>query len=302
MTPPRRLKKGPPSSQPPAARATEPSERRLIHSLLRTTRGRVIVLALWLCAAVFIGAWYGKLDSPPYDAQTPVVFYLINNFQIDSIHPDIVLTVTPGLVTYRYSLLDDKVTQEVAHPETIRGRPVPTSWNPDDYQTALKLIEQIAPPVAAATGAEVVIRRSIARAGEALNATERYTRPLTIEGRIAFYVASAVVGASGGYLGYWLTYDERKKLDSHEVESQLMNPALWKSSADYIQACLNIDTAFNNYQVIAAMDPTRVMRSQFDLVAGQHKRCAEFLKGRGSGGVKFDDHARTALALAAAFK
>ena len=197
----------------------------------------VILVCVLFVTSVALGAYYGKISSPRYKTQTPVIIFLINNFKIDTTEPELILSVIVAHVEYKYSLKQNLVSKNVARPDELIGQPSPERLNDEMLSKVKELVELSAPPILATATAETVITRTLSKVSTALSEIEPYTKPLSGPSRIALTIAATVLGATGGYIGYRLTYDDSENLDQELVRKTLADPDMWRSSALLVQNC-----------------------------------------------------------------
>src|SRR5258708_360873 len=118
----------------------------LWHHLIRTRRGRLFLLALWMCFSVSLGARYGTVSSPKYQAQTAILAYIYNHFQIISAASDeIVLQLDAAGLRYRYvySKKSGILTKDLIAPEEVILHSSSVTSNEDDIKAASELVRDM---------------------------------------------------------------------------------------------------------------------------------------------------------------
>jgi hypothetical protein len=225
---------------------------------IRTRRGRLILLALWMSLSVGLGARYGVVSSPKYLAQAQIVAYLENHFLIISeTRDEVVLQLDAAGLRYRYiyARKSGVLRKDLIAPEEAILRSSSFTWNDEDLKAASELVKDILAPTISTFVGESLITRSMKAADNALKAAEPISRPLRAREEAALYAVAAVVGVSGGYLGYGLTYDDAKNFDNDTVRKVLEDESIWRSLAKWVLAAASVQATRDNIAVIEEVAP-----------------------------------------------
>lgn len=203
------------------------------------TRSYIIIAAfcLVISGSVFAGMEYGVRQSPRYHTQSAMIIYMINNFKIeqdsDSITSDIKkIYLDTDVFRYQYDVSSAKVERVTRPIEDLRGRPLPRQISDVDVEAARRFYQQIVPAVgsvAAATGLATTVRR-----------LETFLRPVTGFQRVVSFVLITALGATGGLVGYYITYDPVETFDPDAARVALEDPRNWFTLALTVTLCKSV--------------------------------------------------------------
>ncbi|MGM3216529.1 hypothetical protein ACSQ5K_15095 [Pseudomonas sp. PhalM4] len=208
---------------------------RLLKFLIKTRPGRTIIIFSALLTSFALGAKYGHDTSPKYLTKYAAITFLINNanYEKTDLLPD-TFTLKAGVYEYKYSLKTNTVTKNVSSPAEFIGNTWPARWDEEAFSNAISTLEALTPPTAATAIVETALSKTLKKIG---SAAEPVAERVTGVQRVFFYLAVAVIGGTGGYLGYKLTYDPDDHLSDDEMIKSLMDPDSWRSFALEISNC-----------------------------------------------------------------
>jgi hypothetical protein len=145
---------------------------------------------------------------------------------------NVVLTLGGPPRIYSYSLKDDALKIEAADPWTLK---VERRWATFEYKR-----------VAEITGISVMQGGLFVTALEYQGVLMRIPVPSKY-GHVKYglYLVAAVVGVSGGYLGYYLSYEDKADYGNPTFRRVLEDKSTWKKYAQQLSDCR---TLFRRYR------------------------------------------------------
>jgi hypothetical protein len=239
---------------------------RLWRLLIKTRPGQITIAALTLCTSISLGAVFGYNHSPRYQSAAAAVIFLGNHFEVLSVDQgDAVLFVRAGIYEYKYSLKENKVVKSVAVPDGLLNQPLPDRWSDEELKRYRELFAAFGEPLAVAVGASAMLARWQTTVDRAFRPIAKATGPLGQGERYLIYFGVGVVGATGGYLGYLITYDPKMHLDNEVMVRTLMDADSWEAFAKLIHGCNDTRdyesaVAQNCRQVLASVHARRTSK------------------------------------------
>ncbi|VVN09845.1 hypothetical protein [Pseudomonas fluorescens] len=210
----------------------------LLKFLIKTRGGRIIIILVAFSVSCALGAKYGLDTSPKYLSKTAAIVFLVNNANYyQNNNKRYIFTLRAGLYEYKYSLTTDTVTKDIASPGELIGKNLPDRWSEEDFKNAISLLETLSPPAAATAAVETALSKTFKNISSKLEAMSPIAERVTGAQRVVFYVVAAIIGGTGGYIGYKLTYDPDDHLSDDAMIKTLMDPDSWRSFAREILVC-----------------------------------------------------------------
>jgi hypothetical protein len=195
----------------------------------KAKRVGIVALAGSLClGSVLLGLEFGNANSPDYSREKSSLSYLVSKMQLEKFSDEnVVLTLEGGPRIYSYSLKDDALKIEVADPWTFK---VERRWATFEYKR-----------VAEITGISVTQGGLLATALEYQGVLMRIPVPSKY-GYVKYglYLVAAVVGVSGGYVGYYLSYEDKADYGNPTFRRILEDKSTWKKYAQKLSDCRKV--------------------------------------------------------------
>ena len=172
-----------------------------------------------LTTSFFIGLGIGRYNVPDYTTPDSALIFLWNHVRIEKQDSkDVQLSVDAGAYRYRYTLSSNQVERVPVDPIALTKRPIARRW---------KYLEQWNLANIVSSGA----------LGVAANKVAGHLKYVTgSKGRV-IYVIGALVLATGGIGGFYITHNDPGDYNNATFRQTLMDPNSWSESAKKIRDC-----------------------------------------------------------------
>jgi hypothetical protein len=190
----------------------------------REPRGRIL---WWLLVAAcgilatsfFIGLWIGRKNAPDYSNPQSALFFLWNHARIDKQDSqDVQLSVTAGTYRYQYTLSSNQVKRVALDPIALAKVPTASRWK---FLEEWKIADVISSGVS----------------GIAAHKVADHLKEIKSPRGRALYLIGALVLASGGIGGFYITHNDPGDYNNKTFVETLTDPNSWSGWATKIRDC-----------------------------------------------------------------
>ena len=195
-------------------------------SKLRATRVLVGAFGVLFVVSFISGMEFGRINSPDYSDATATLQFLVNNLKVDEANDaDVKVHVVAGPYNYDYSLSADSVKRTPLDQALLLRMRTPKRWRYFEQRHIEELLGMSMPAALVAALSKIASKTPTAKA--------KVSEVILAGGVVA------VVGmlATGGVVGYLLTYSDQEDYNNPDFQKVLTEKENWQHYALSIKEC-----------------------------------------------------------------